>query len=453
MVWFAWASAAPIVALGLLRDTSVYAGMSTPLAFSWTVLGVGSVLLVSGMAWDLRGRAWTSVWRPSSPAYLPVVVLGAAEVLTGVAVATATTPSGTAGLLTAVLVLALVATAVLSRAWSLVGAAAAAAWMSVLQLRGDDVLHTPWFPVAVTLLLLVGAELAHRIVRDKRWWVRTDWLLASVAHVTAVTALLAAGTGTSFALTYLAVGLLALGLAARLRRDVAVAGTYAVVGDGLVIAGAASGGSGWLALALTVTSVGCSVLAARASALLRWALLVAGAVTALAAWLSVASWLGWTPAQVVDRTVLLGAGIALLMAVLLRWTSIDRTVVLVRGGLAVLAATLTPLVPLATDHERLAVTSATCAALVAVGVGLALAARPLGGSRSATRRRPTCSSRPRRRRTCSRRRRGSRSRRSRSRPSAARWHSCSRGATPGPTGARLSCRWASRRRGCRSSSR
>jgi hypothetical protein len=307
-----------------------------------------------------------------------MVVLGAAEVLAGVAIATATTPSGTAGLLTAALVLVLVVTAVLSRAWSLVGAAAAAAWLSVLQLRGDDVLHAPWFPVVVTALLLAGAELTHRLVRDDRWWVRTDWLLAAVAHGTAITALLAAGTGTSFALTYLAVGLLALTLAARLRRDVAVAGTYAVLGDGLVIAGAASAGSGWLALALAVTSVGCSVLAARASAVVRWTLLVAGAVTALAAWLSVASWLAWTPAQVVDRTVLLGAGITLLMAALLRWTAIDRTVVLVRGGLAAITATLTPLVPLVLHDERLAVTSATSAALAAVGLGLALAARPLG---------------------------------------------------------------------------
>ena len=378
MPWFAWAAVAPIVALVLLRDPSVYTGVATSLAFSATVLGVGSILLLSAMAADLRGRAWSSVWRPSRPEYLPVAVLGAAEVLAGVAVATATVPSTTAGRLTAVLVAVLVATAVLARAWSLVGAAAATAWMAVLQLRGDDVLHAPWFAVVVTVLLLAGAELAQRVVHDGRWWVRTDWLLASVAHVTAFTALLAAGTGTSFSLTYLAIGLLAVGIAARMHHYPIVAADYAVVGDALVIAGAANAGAGWLALALAVTSVACSVLATRAVAVARWSLLVAGALTALAAWLSVAAWLGWTPEEVVDRTVLLGAALALLMAVLVRWTAIDRTVVLVRGGLAVLTATLTPLVPVVTHDGRVAVTTATAVGLAVLGLSAALCARPLG---------------------------------------------------------------------------
>jgi hypothetical protein len=363
-----------------VRDTTFYDDLSVASALATTLVGVGAAMTLAGMAFDLRGRAWSAVWRPSRPAYLPVVALGAAEVVAGLAVATAAVPASTAGWITACVVLVLVCTAGLSRAWSLVGAAAALGWMAVLQLRGDDVLHTAWFSVVVTVALLAGAELAQRLVRDDRLWVRADWLLAAVAHVTAVTALLAAGGGTSFSLTFVAIGLISILAAIRIRRLPGIAAGYALVGDALVLAGAAHEGPGWLGLALAVTSLACSALATRTTAVVRWTLLCAGALTALAAWLSVAAWLQWTPSEVVDRTVLLGAAIALLTAVLLRWTHIDRTVVFVRGGLAVLTATLTPLAPLVAgkaDQGQVAVTLATCVALAVLGLSAALAARPL----------------------------------------------------------------------------
>jgi len=380
MVWLAWSSVAPIVALGIVRDTTFYDGLSTASALATTLVVVGAAMTLAGMAFDLLGRSWTPVWRPSRPAYLPVVALGAAEVGAGFAVATAAVPASTAGWITAFVVLVLVVAAALSRAWSLLGASAALGWMALLQLRGDDVLHAPWVGVAATVALLAATELAHRVVRDARLWVRTDWLLALVAHVTAVTALLSAGTGTSFSLAFVAIGFVAIAVALRVRHQLPIAAGYGVVGDALVIVGAAHAGSGWLALALAVTSLACSVLAARTSAVARWTLLCAGALTALAAWLSVAAWLEWTPSEVIDRTVVLGAAIALLTAVLLRWTRIDRTVVFVRGGLAVVTATLTPLAPLAAgkaDQGGVAVTIATCVALAVIGVSAALAARPL----------------------------------------------------------------------------
>jgi hypothetical protein len=379
MVWLAWAAVAPIVALGIVRDTTFYDGLSTASALATTLVGVGAAMALTGMAFDLRGRAWEPVWRPRRPAFVPVVALGAAEVVAGFAIATVVVPWATAGWITTFVVLVLVGTACLARAWSLVGAAAGLAWLAALQLRGDDVLHAPWLSVVVTVVLLAGTELAHRVVHDDRLWVRGDWILAAVAHVTAVTALLSAGTHASFSLTYLAIGLLAVAVAARVRTLPPIAASYALLGDVLVLISAAYAGPGWLALALAVTSVACSALATRATAALRWTLLCAGAATALASWLSVAVWLEWTPTQVVDRTVLLGGAITLLTAVLLRWTRIDRTVVIVRGGLAVLTATLTPVLSgvLATATMAVTVSWATCTALAVLGLSAVLAARPL----------------------------------------------------------------------------
>ena len=378
LVWVSWAALAPIAALVLMTGTSAYDGRPTETAFAVTMVLVGSALLLVAAALDLRGRGWVPVWRPTHPSLLPLAVLGATEVAAGLAVSTSAVTGATAGAITAVVAVVVVATGTLARAWSLLGLGSALAWMAVLQLRGDDVLHSPWLAVLATVLLLAAAEAGHRVVRDARLWVRADWTLALVAHVPAVTALAAAGNGVSFSRTYAAVGIIALLVALRVRRMPLAAGAYGVTGTGLVLVGAATAGPGWLALALAATSIGCSVVAAKTTDAVRWALIVTGALTAFGAWLSLTSWLDWTARQTVDRTVLLGAGVALVSAALLRWTRADRTVVGVRGGLAVAAATLTPFAPNLTFGDgSFVVTSSTLAAAAVVAVALGIAARPL----------------------------------------------------------------------------
>ena len=378
MVWLSWATVAPLSGLVVLTATTVLAGRTTELAVAVTTLTVGSALLLAAAALDILGRGWVPVRWPTHPTLVPLAVLGAAEVAASLAVATTSIPAGTAGWVTALVAVVVVAVAVLTRAWSLVGVAAALGWMSALKLRGDDVLHAASLGVLVTVLLAGAVALAHRLVHDTRLWVRADWTLAFVAHLTALTALVAAGTGDSFSRTCAAVGLIGVAVAVRVRRIPAAAGTYGVLGAALVLVGAAAAGPGLLALALACLSLACSFVAAQTSGVVRWTLIVTGSVAAFAAWLSLTSWLEWSSRQTVDRTVLLGAAVSLGCASLLRWARADRTVVLVRGALAVAATTLTPFLPnLTVSDTALVVTSSTCLAVALLAVSLAVAARPL----------------------------------------------------------------------------
>ncbi|MFC6238072.1 hypothetical protein [Longivirga aurantiaca] len=383
-VWLGWAAVVPTVSLAAALVIPAYADLGDALAAATALVLLGGALLLGALALDLRGRAWEPVLRPVTSWLRPPAALGALEVVAGAAIALAVTPQPDTwgGWLLVLAALVVAGVAALARAWSLVAGSTLLAWIGTLVLAGEAIASRPWIPLLVAALVLAAAEVAHRLVPDRRAWVRADvWLLAA-AHVPAITALVVV-TEAGLALVLLALGVLAAVVAWRLRTLVLVASAYGMVAGALVLLAGATAGQGWQALAFAAVSVACSAVAARIQHLpSRLVLVATGSVLGLVAWLSLVTWVGWSDEAVADSTVLLAAAVTAGAACLVRWTSVDRLVLLVRGAVAVLTVTVLPMVVGAGVGAGGGVarwlTPAVAASVLVVAVSCAVVARPLG---------------------------------------------------------------------------
>jgi hypothetical protein len=378
--WIAWAAVAPLTGLAALALVPRFAGLDPTAAACATLVAVGSLLVVGALALDLRHRAWLPVTAPTDPVLRRPAVIGAAEVVVGLVLSLASLPPDAAGWLTAAVAVTVLVVSVLARSGAVTAVGLTIAWLSAGLLAGDRVAEAPWLSVVLTVVLLLAAEAAHRYVVDRRWWARLDLPLVAVAHVTALTALATAGDGDRFSRTLAALGVIAVTGAVRCRATGLLAWSYGVVGTVLVLAAAAYAGQGWLALALAALTVGCSAVAARVGETARRVMIVLGALAALAAWVAAIGWMGLSVRDSVDATVALAAMITLSSAVLLRWTDVDRGVLLVRGVLAVATATVAPFVPwllASPEPAALELTVVTWVALLLVALAAAVVARPL----------------------------------------------------------------------------
>ncbi|WP_374970789.1 hypothetical protein [Terrabacter sp. BE26] len=345
MTWTAWLAPAPAALLLAQELSPWFAGQRLGLQAATVLVAVGSVLLVGTAGADLRGRGWEPRLLPSHPALLAPAAIGSVEIAGAVALAAVERASATttaAGWVAVAAALSLTVTAVLARVGALAGVAVVVGWLGAVQLAGARLEDRPWLaPAAVAVLLAVAQALSWRSLasHDGRWWTRWDGavLVAAVPVALAGIALGATTSGTAGDLTLAAVGAECALVAARLRRLPVVPKLLLTVGAALVLLGAGRAGPGWLALALLVLSVALTSLAAAATRPGRQALRAAAIVSAVGAWLSALSWLGWPAQRAVDVTALGAGAIAAVAAAVALTRLTDREWPLVWGGAAALA--------------------------------------------------------------------------------------------------------------------
>lgn len=380
--WVAWAAVAPMLGLAAEEWLPWLSALPVMETISITLVAVGGTLLIGAAVADLRFGPWEPHYAPRRTALRPPVLLGGLEIVAGLLVALTTLPTVTAGWLTAVVAAVALATGMLAAAGLLAGVGIALGWLAALLVIGPDLDSWPLIGLLVVTILLAAAELLHRIVPEGSWWSRWDLSLLVVAAPIALTTLgAAAGRGPDpFAVTSVLLGALCWAVAVRLRHRRSVLTTLGLVGTGLVLAGAAVAGSGWLALSLMALAVALTVVAARTDDVTRRLFAVGGALVAFTAWLSALNWFGWGAQPAVDVTAV-GAGVVVVAASGLAWVrALDRSWVLIWGGSGVVAAMIC--VVLAEQGQLLpgqlpAPSPPIAVGLVLVTAALLLAARPL----------------------------------------------------------------------------
>ena len=97
MTWLSWVVAAPIVGLFSAETWAWFDAQPDERAVAVTLASVGSALLVGAAAADLRGRPWAPRILPTHRWALPPAVVGAADVLVGVLVASTLLPADVSG--------------------------------------------------------------------------------------------------------------------------------------------------------------------------------------------------------------------------------------------------------------------------------------------------------------------------------------------------------------------
>jgi hypothetical protein len=388
--WLAWSAIAPLAVECGHQWWPAYAALEENERASLALVSVGGLLALASFACDAARRGWAARIVPCDLRWRPAFVVGAVELAAGSLLALLALDGPDAGRILMASALAVVALAALSRTWSRLGIAALVAWAGVLVLWLPELQAEPWIAVAATAGLLASAEASRLLDPTAPRWARAPLPLLAVAHVTAITAILCAPTDLELARVLVCLGLLSALVSLellRLSRPLSwpsavayAASSYAVVAGVLVVWAGALRGNGWLALALAVVAVACNVVATRVSAVPRAALVLVSSLAGLSSWLAFLAWAGFTGQTRTDATVVLGAAIALGSSAMLRWTGVDRSVLIVRASVALAAAVLTPFVAAAvgqTSTLQGRLTWWTAAALVAGAVSCGLAAQPL----------------------------------------------------------------------------
>ena len=339
MTWVAWTATAPLAGLVAAELSQWFRALPVVTAAAFTLVSVGAALLVGGCLADLRDRRWLPRYAPARRSTVAPAVVGGSDLLIAVAVATVALPRHQAGWVAVAAAIAVLATALLSLAGVLSVVAALMGWDAVLLLAGPQVDDRPWVPVVVALALLLSAQGLSVLMPTGDWWTRWDLPLLIAAAPIGITALSAA-EGDQIGPTFSAVGIQCVAVGVRLRRTRTPAALVAGVGSALVLAGAASAGPGWLALALTTLSAALTGLGARAHGAARTALQIGGALAALAAWQAATTWWGWPDQRLLDVTAVVAGVLVLGAALVARRRLLDQSWSLVWGGLgtAVVAA-------------------------------------------------------------------------------------------------------------------
>jgi hypothetical protein len=317
LTWTAWAAAIPLAGLVTAQAWPTFAALPGATATALTLVTVGGVMLAGAAAADLRRRPWAPRSSPSHPSLVAPACTGALGIVLGLATAFAALPPRPAGWATLIAAVAVMATALCSRAGMLAGGSALLGWLAALLLVGSAIAARPWTATLSALALLFAAQ---GFSASKNWsarspqWARWDLpLLVAAAPVGASGPILAAG-GTWSGAMLAALGAEALAVAVRLRRTPLAAVPVGVLGAGLLLVGAGSEGPGWLALALLGLALVSSGLALLIGPPARLVLQVAGAVCGVAAWRALTEWLGWSDQLSVDVAALWAAGLAVALA-------------------------------------------------------------------------------------------------------------------------------------------
>jgi hypothetical protein len=174
MTWVSWAVAAPIAGLFAAQTWAWFDAQPDERAVAFTLAGVGSVLLMGAAAADLRGRAWAPRLLPTHRWALPPAVVGAADVLMGVLVASTLLPADDSGRVFATAAVTVLVTAVLSRVGPRAGVAVVLGWAAALLLAEPEIEARPWIAVLATVGLLAAAELLSATSATVPWWARWD---------------------------------------------------------------------------------------------------------------------------------------------------------------------------------------------------------------------------------------------------------------------------------------
>jgi hypothetical protein len=388
--WLAWSALVPLMVLCGQQWWPAYAALEENERASLALVSVGGALALGAFAADAVRRGWAARIVPADLRWRPAFVVGAVELAAGSVVALLVVGGPDGGRVLIASALVVVGLAVLSRTWSRLGIAALVGWVGVLVLWSPTLEAEPWIAVAATAALLAAAEVSRLLDPAAPVWARAPLPLLAVAHITALSAIFCAQTSLELARVLVGLGMLSallslelLRLCGPLRRPSVVAwaiSAYAVLAGVLVVWAGALCGNGWLALALAVVAVACNVVATRVSTAPRAALVLVASVAGLSSWLAFLAWAGLSGHARTDATVMLGAAITLGSAALLRWTGVDRTVLLVRAGVAVSAAVLAPfagaVVAQSASMDRW-ITWWTVAALAVSAVSCGLVAQPL----------------------------------------------------------------------------
>lgn len=379
MTWTAWATVA-LLAEGLLSAGFDGFELLDPTeAWSTVLVAVGGSMLLLGTAADVRDRGWTVRLLPARAMLLPVVVIGAAEVAAGEVLAVAV-PGDAGGWLAVAGAAVALAAAVLTRAGSLLGVSVVLGWLGTVRLALDEVGAHPWISVAVTAALLLAAEGMHRSLADRASWSRWDVPLLVSAVPVAATAFGAAADGDAYSSTFFSLGLMCWMVAARLYRIVPVAAALGVIGTLLMFDGTAGAGVGWVALLLLGYALGCTVMAVVVTRPWKTALQVAGAVLALASWLTAVAWFAWPAQRSFDVTVAGSAAVALLCAVAALTRRLHTSWIWTWGGTSAMVTAATAAVMAVADKNagsKVALSWYAVIGLTAVAVAAATAATPL----------------------------------------------------------------------------
>jgi hypothetical protein len=381
MTWTAWVALAPLTFSLLSAGFDRFDRLDPTRAWSSVLVGVGGAMLLIGTAVDLRDRGWVTRLLPARPLLLPVMVVGAAEVVLSQALALAV-PRDPGGWLMVAGAVVVLGVALLLRVGSLSCVALVLGWFGAVRLSFERVETSPWIAVTVATALLVVAEILHRALADRTWWSRWDLPVLVSAAPVATTALWAAADGDGFSWTYFSVGLMCAVVAGRLYRTVEASASLAGVGTVLMFTGTANAGPGWVALLLLAYAVGCTAAAMVAAAPWKYVLQLGGAVLALASWLAALAWLDWSDQRSFDVTVAVAGAVTLLAAGVALSRRLHPSWVWAWGGTAT-AVTGSAVVAVADAASGLD-TSITVvlswyavAGLAAVAVATAIAAEPL----------------------------------------------------------------------------
>jgi hypothetical protein len=328
MSWTAWAAAFPLTGLVTAQAWPAFAALPGATATALTLVTVGGAMLTGAAVADLRGRTWAPRWRPAHPGLVAPACIGTIGIGLGLLTALGALPPRSAGWVVLVAAVAGLAVALCSRAGVLAGAAALLGWIAALLLAGPGIAARPGVATLSALGLIVAAQ---GFSASSRWsppaprWARWDLaLLVAAGPVGASGPVLAAG-GTWSGVMFAAVGAEALAVAVRLRRTPAAAVPVGVVGSGLLLVGAGSEGTGWLALALLGLALLTSGIALLVDPPARHALQLAGAVCGVASWRALTHWLGWSDQQSVDVAALWAGALALGLAAVARLVRPDAT--------------------------------------------------------------------------------------------------------------------------------
>lgn len=380
MVWTAWAAVAPLTGFLAAELVDGFRGLPVETQLAAVLVSVGGAFLVGGWAADLRGRTWAPRHVPSHPTLLPVVAIGAAELVQGLLGSAFQVEGDAGGWLIVVVAASVLVVGLLTRAGALGGVAALLGWAAALRLASPDLETRPWVAVAVAALLLVSAGLLARRQGQAPAWSRWDLSFLLAAAPVAATALAQAVDGGGwYTLTFVLVGLECVAAVVGLRRRTEVAVGLGLVGGVLILVGAADAGPGWVSVTLLAYAVVSSALAVQTTAWARAILQMAGAALASLAWIVALSWLDWPDVVAADVTAA-GAGVLSVVAVsALRIRDLDPSWTRVWGGAG---AVLTVLGAAAAETMWADGSAAEPSWWVVTGMGLlafatALAAAPL----------------------------------------------------------------------------
>ncbi len=365
--WVAWAASVPFVVLA-----ANLAGL--PLRYWYVAMfGWGAVLLLGALAADdvRAGRRRTRQTVRVSWLVAPVLI-GALASAAGLAGSVGGPPRMVGWMLVSGAAVMALAGALL-RKGLLGGLAAVMALAGISLVLPWSLGDRPWALLIAAAILLIAAQLtAPRSEPAPSPLLRWDLPLFVVAHGAALAAVgLAVTGGTAPAATTAGCGVLAVGVALRLRRW-----PWAVAGPALILAGAAQAGAGWACLAFAGVSIASTVLAVRSDGRLRFLLQVAGALAATGAWAAGLIWRGVTAGTAVEVSSLAGGALVLLSAIAARITPAARDWARVWGATA-LALALAAAAALAVPWVPAGAGRYAAAGLAVTGLGCGLAAAPL----------------------------------------------------------------------------